>query len=106
MRRAAFSVATNIAEGFAHPVGPTRRNFLTVAQASLAEVGYCIHVALRLGYISEGVAAELDVQVKQVGAPLAGLIRSLRLKIAATTGAAVVVVCLLILHTAWVEWVR
>jgi four helix bundle protein len=80
LRRASFSVACNIVEGFAHPPGKTRLNFLRVAHASLAEVGYCIHAAQRLGYVSEMVANELELQVKQVGAPLSGLITSTRLK--------------------------
>src|SRR5947207_1892141 len=78
LRRAAFSVAVNIVEGFAHRPGRARLNFLKVSQASLAEVGYCIHVAQRLGYCTEPVARDLDVEVKRVGAPLAGLIRSER----------------------------
>ena len=54
LRRAAFSVAANIAEGFAHPPGRTRLRFLNIAHASLAEVGYCIHVALRLEQLASG----------------------------------------------------
>ena len=76
LRRSAFSVAVNIVEGFARPAGRGRLNFLNIAQASLAEVDYCIHTAKRLGYISEELAATLEVTMKQVGAPLAGLIRS------------------------------
>jgi four helix bundle protein len=52
--------------------------FLTVAQASLAEVGYCLHVAQRLGYITQQSFAQLEREVDRVGAPLAGLVRSLR----------------------------
>jgi four helix bundle protein len=78
LRRAAFSVAVNIVEGFARPAGKARLNFLNISQSSLAEVGYCIHVAQRLGYLSEKLARELETEVKQVGAPLAGLIRSER----------------------------
>ena len=100
LRRAAFSVAANIVEGFAYSPGRRRLNFLKVSHASLAEVGYCIHVALRLGYISEAVANELERDVKQVGAPLAGLIRSARLKIAAVAGATVIFVGSLILGLA------
>jgi four helix bundle protein len=98
MRRAAFSVAANIVEGLAYPVGRTRRKFLNVAQASLAEVGYCIHVALRLGYISQDAANELDLAVKRVSAPLAGLRRSLRLQLAAKTGGALVLVGALVVR--------
>ena len=78
LRRAAFSVAVNIVEGFARPAGKARLNFLNISQSSLAEVGYCIHVARRLGYLSDSVAGELETEIKQVGAPLAGLIRSER----------------------------
>jgi four helix bundle protein len=81
LRRAAYSVAANIVEGFARPLGRARSNFLHIAQSSLAEVGYCIHVAQRLGYLTETQAAELEVAIKQVGAPLAGLIRATRLRI-------------------------
>src|SRR5450759_3630664 len=59
MRRAAFSVPVNIVEGFAKPKGRARVNLLNISQSSLAEVGYCIHVAQRLGYFSEIVAGEL-----------------------------------------------
>jgi len=86
LRRAAFSVAVNIVEGFAHKLGRARLNFLKHSQASLAEVGYCVHAAQRLGYVSEAVAKDLETQIKQVGAPLAGLIRSTRVKLTAKGG--------------------
>ncbi len=79
LRRAAFSVAVNIVEGFARPAGRARVNFLTISQSSLAEVGYCIHVARRLGYLSDNMAGELETEIKQVGAPPAGLTRSERI---------------------------
>src|SRR5262245_57540974 len=76
MRRAAFSVAANIVEGYAHKPGSRRLNFLNIACASLAEVSYCVHVAGRLQYVSSEVTAQLEVRIKQVAAPLYGLIRS------------------------------
>jgi len=85
LRRAAFSVAVNIAEGFARPQGRARLNFLNISQSSLAEVDYCIHAARRLGYISEQLKEELKTAMKQVGAPLAGLIRSERAKMLTRT---------------------
>jgi four helix bundle protein len=81
LRRAAYSVVANIVEGFAKPKGRARLNFLNISQSSLAEVGHCIHVARRLGYISEIIAGELEIEIKQVGAPLVGLIRSERFQI-------------------------
>ena len=87
MRRAAYSVAANIVEGFARRYPKDRLNFLNIAEASLAEVGYCVHVAWRLGYISQPLADELEREIKRVGAPLEGLIRSTRLTVGTTTGA-------------------
>jgi four helix bundle protein len=78
LRKAAYSVAANIVEGFARRSGKSRLNFLNVAEASLAEVGYCVHVAHRLGYIGDDLARELERDVNGVGAPLAGLVRSTR----------------------------
>ena len=49
LRRSGFSVPVNIVEGFATEYRRRRVNFLDVARSSLAEVGYCIHVAQRLG---------------------------------------------------------
>jgi four helix bundle protein len=79
LRRAAYSVAANIVEGFARRHGRERLHFLNIVESSLAEVGYCIHAAMRLGYVSEVAAGELDRDVRSVGAPLAGLVRSTRL---------------------------
>ena len=70
-------------------------NFLYVAQSSLAEVGYCIHVAHRLGYLDEKAATELDLEIRKVGAPLAGLIASERLKINTKTAGFILFVFLL-----------
>lgn len=70
LRRAAFSVPVNMVEGCARPKGRSRLNFFNIAKSSLAEVGYCIHVAQRLGYITDAVASELEIEIKRVGAPL------------------------------------
>jgi four helix bundle protein len=78
LRRTAYSVAANIVEGFARRHRRDRLHFLNIAESSLAEVGYCIHVARRLGYISEALEGELEMDVRAVGAPLAGLIRHTR----------------------------
>ena len=78
LRRAAFSVASNIVEGSARRYRRARLNYFNISQASLAEVGYCIHVAERLGYISNEISEALETEIKKTGAPLAGLIRSIR----------------------------
>ena len=76
-RRAAYSVAANIVEGFARRTPRDRLHFLHIAEGSLAELGYCIHVARRLAYVSEETFGELEIDVKKVGAPLSGLIDQL-----------------------------
>ena len=78
LRRAAYSVPANIVEGFARRFRKARLNFLNVAESSLAEAGYCVHAAYRLGYISEELRNEIEKDIKGVGAPLAGLVRSTR----------------------------
>jgi four helix bundle protein len=78
IRRAAYSVAANIVEGFARRHRKDRLHFLNIAEASLAEVGYCIHVARRLGYVTVEMRVELESEIRRAGAPLAGLVRSIR----------------------------
>jgi four helix bundle protein len=78
LRRAAFSVPANIVEGFARRHRRARLNFLNIAEGSLAEVWYCLHVAMRLGYISDDKFKQLETDLNGVGAPLEGLIRFTR----------------------------
>jgi four helix bundle protein len=78
LRRAAYSVAANMVEGYAREHPKERLNFLNISWGSLAEVGYCLHVARRLGYINEPSYEKFDLAVGQVGAPLSGLIERAR----------------------------
>ena len=70
MRRAAYSVPANIVEGMARRSLRDRLRFLNIAEASLAEVAYCLHVSKRLGYLSPDAHGEFERDVQQVGAPL------------------------------------
>ena len=76
LRRSAFSVAANIVEGFGRRPGKDRLHFLQIALASLAEVGYCLHVAKRLEYVSPDTYARFELNVREVSAPLRGLMKS------------------------------
>ena len=78
IRRAAYSVAANIVEGCEREHKKEKLQFFGVSRASLAEVGYCLHVAKRLGYINESRLAALDVSTRQVSAALHGYIRAVR----------------------------
>jgi four helix bundle protein len=86
LRKAAYSVPANIVEGFAKRYRRERLHFLNIAEGSLAEVGYCLHVAARLGYISDETLAELEAELNRVGAPLAGLVRATQLLSTVTPG--------------------
>jgi len=79
LRRAAYSVPANIVEGFARRYRRARLHFLNISEASLAEVGYCIHAARRLGYINDATYEELELDIRKVAAPLSGLVRSAHL---------------------------
>jgi len=92
LRRAAYSVAANIVEGYGRRHTKDRLNFLNIAEASLAEVSYCVHAAWRLGYVSDQLRRELEDDLSGVGAPLSGLIRSIRVT-NAVTSATLMIVC-------------
>jgi len=96
LRRAAYSVAANIVEGSARRYEKSRLNFFNTAESSLAEAGYCVHVARRLHYFSEELALELETEIKKVGAPLEGLIRSTRARFGAQVTASVVFLAIVI----------
>ena len=76
LRRAAFSIPVNIVEGYGRQPGRERLHFLQIALASLAEVGYCIHAANRLGYLDAAKYEELETAIKRASAPLRGLMKS------------------------------
>ena len=64
LRRAALSVGANIVEGYGRRTVRDRVHFLRIAAASLGEVGYYLHAARRLGYVSEPAYRELEAQVR------------------------------------------
>jgi four helix bundle protein len=78
LRRAAYSVPANIVEGFARESARERLRFLEIAAGSLAEVGYCLHAAKRLGFLKESTYCASETEVKRASAPLHGLLRQYR----------------------------
>jgi four helix bundle protein len=76
LRRSAFSVVVNIVEGFGRRPGRSRLQFLETSSASLAEVGYCVHAARRLGYIDDANYERLEREIRRTASPLRGLLKS------------------------------
>ena len=77
-RRASYSVAANIVEGFADKSNKWRLRYLRIAIGSLAEAGYALHLARRLNYLRSEEYAEIETEISRVAAPLHGLIASVR----------------------------
>ena len=77
MRRAAVSVASNIAEGKGRNTDKEFRQFLFNARGSLLELETQMFIARELQYVSADVFENVRDQTKQVGSSLAGLLNSL-----------------------------
>ena len=63
VRRAAVSIAANIAEGFKKKGKADKARFLNIAQGSLEEIRYYLILARDLGYIDK---PELTIQLTEV----------------------------------------
>src|ERR1051325_7101004 len=77
LRRASYSVPANIVEGSSRESKKDYRHFLYIARGSLSETQYFVHLAGRLGYLSNEEAAKLRAQTRQSFACLYGLIRAI-----------------------------
>jgi len=78
LRRAAVSVASNIAEGKGRFSDRELSQFLAVARDSVFEIETQIAIASGLGLVSEPQSQELLQRCGEVGRLLNGLIRSVR----------------------------
>jgi four helix bundle protein len=77
MRRAAVSVAANMAEGYAAGGKGQFRRYLDIAQGSLAEVEYYLILALDLQYIAKTQYEEAESLRAETGFLLHRLLESL-----------------------------
>lgn len=77
LRRAAVSIASNIAEGQARFSKPEFRHFLRQSRGSLAEIETQLELARELGFLSKNASNELLRNASELGRMLNGLIKSL-----------------------------
>ncbi len=74
MRRAAVSIAANIAEGFAKRTKPDKARFLNMAEGSLEESRYYLVLVQDLGY---GETSELGSSLEEVSRLLNAYVRAI-----------------------------
>ena len=77
LRRAAVSVASNIAEGKGRNTDKEFRQFLFNARGSLLELETQCVIARELGYVPADAYENMRAHTKDVGRSLAGLLNSL-----------------------------
>lgn len=77
IRRAASSVGSNIAEGFARYHFKEKKHFYYQARGSIAEVQNFLLLAKDLDFIKEKNCKELGEEANQVGKLINGLIKSI-----------------------------
>lgn len=80
MRRAAVSIASNIAEGTARNSNKEFIHFLYVAHGSLAELDTQCVISEALGYITDGDSKRLNKRIETVGKLIFSLINHLKNK--------------------------
>jgi len=75
-RRAAVSVASNIAEGSGRGTPADFRRFILVARGSLHELGAQMHVARELDFLSQSDHQFLDQRIDEISRMLYALARN------------------------------
>ncbi len=77
MRRAAISVAANIAEGSKRKSMKDRKHFLMIAETSLEELKYYFLLSYELHYIDKETGEILIEKAREIGRMLNGLSKSI-----------------------------
>ena len=78
MRRAAVSVPSNIAEGYARGSDKEKLHFLRISSGSMSEIETQLLLSLNLGYVSQEAFDELSEKVTSLWKQLNALVSSLK----------------------------
>ena len=78
VRKAAVSVASNIAEGYEKNSNKDFVRYLLIAKGSLAELRTQLEIALEIGYIDKKVFEKAEDQCKKITAMVIKLIKARR----------------------------
>ena len=78
MRRAAISVPSNIAEGYARGTDKEKLHFLRISSGSLSEIETQLMLSFNLGYISQKEFDETSEFITSVWKQLNALIRTVK----------------------------
>ena len=78
LKRAAISVSSNIAEGYARKSKLETKRFLDIARSSLVEIDTQITICIKLGYIKESDILDLSDLLNHTFALISKLIRSIK----------------------------
>lgn len=73
-RRAAVSVASNIAEGAARSSAAERKRFFEIARSSLVEIDTQLEISINLGYYRKEDLTQMEDQMNHIFAMLSSLI--------------------------------
>jgi four helix bundle protein len=77
MRRAAISIAANVAEGFAKRTKPEKARYLNIAEGSVEESRYYLILAQDLGYgDTQALASSLDEASRLLNAYVRAILAS------------------------------
>lgn len=77
MRRAAYSIPSNLMEGSHRLNRKEYRQFVSIAKGSAGELKYFLLLSKDLGYISESKYLSLRELIEEISKMLTGLIKSL-----------------------------
>ena len=78
LTRAAISVASNTAEGWARESRKERRHFLSIANGSLAELHTQLLICERVGWLNSAETSDIKHLIDEVGRMLTVLRRAVR----------------------------